>query len=102
MTKAETVLRNNIKRKLQTMGAYVVHVHGDESNASGTPDLLICYRGIFIGLEVKDPHERTPVTELQKLKLLKITEAGGYGFVCKSIDEAVQYLQLALKLEEEK
>lgn len=43
----------------------------------GTPDLIVCLRGHFIGLEIKK--EGGVVAPLQKYKLDQITKAKGYG-----------------------
>lgn len=43
----------------------------------GTPDLLICLNGLFIGMELKDIGKRP--TELQQFNLDQINKAGGLG-----------------------
>lgn len=56
-----------------------------QSNINGIPDIICCYNGLFIGLELKQ--EKGRATELQKRKLDAINNAGGIGRIIKSIEE---------------
>ena len=47
----EQVLQTKVIKKLQTEGAYVVKTIS--TNHAGVPDLLVCLRGQFLGLEIK-------------------------------------------------
>lgn len=58
---------------------YHLNIWGNSFANAGTPDLLICYKGKFIGLELKiKPNKASP---LQMAHLKKIEEAGGRGIV---------------------
>jgi hypothetical protein len=46
---------------------------------AGTPDILICVNGYFVGLELKA--EGGKPTALQQWKLQEIAKAGGMGIV---------------------
>ncbi len=70
----------------------VIKTHGSVHTA-GQPDLLICYQGQFIGIEVKRPETRHTVTERQQAFLDSIAAAGGTVGVATSIDEALAILQ---------
>ena len=56
-----------------------------QSNINGIPDIICCYKGLFIGLELKQ--EKGKATELQKKKLEAINNAGGIGRIIKSLEE---------------
>lgn len=56
-----------------------------QSNINGIPDIICCYNGLFIGLELKQENGRA--TELQKKKLDAINNAGGIGLVVRSVEE---------------
>lgn len=51
----------------------------------GLPDLIVCYRGRFVGLEVKQPSRVEKVTERQAFTLETIRKAGGKAFVVTSV-----------------
>lgn len=56
-----------------------------QSNINGVPDIICCYKGLFIGLELKQENGRA--TELQKKKLEAINNAGGIGRIIRSVEE---------------
>lgn len=56
-----------------------------QSNVNGIPDIICCYKGLFLGLELKQ--EKGKATELQKKKLEAINNAGGIGLVVRSVEE---------------
>ena len=76
MPARESALVKRVKAYLRSRGAYVVKTCPPMEK--GTPDLLVCYRGVFLGIELKAEGEGP--TELQKLRLAAIRKAGGVGF----------------------
>lgn len=80
----EQDIQRKIIKYLESVGAYVVKVVA--SNKSGTPDILACYRGIFLAIEVKRPETKTNVSELQIYNIKKIKEAGGVAIVSWDLD----------------
>lgn len=67
---------------------YVINIGGGASTATGTPDLLVCYRSWFIGLEVKRPDGSYGTTEAQAIRMKQIRDAGGVARVVTSVAEA--------------
>lgn len=57
-------------------------VKGGPSQRRGVPDLIVCYRGRFMALEVKRPGGKP--TPLQAETLGKINTAGGITAVVRS------------------
>ena len=66
-----------IKKYLSSLGSDVFFwkEHGGPYGTSGVPDIICCYKGRFLGLEVKLPSGK--LTELQKRAIAKINRAGG-------------------------
>ena len=81
----ESALQRQIIRYLRERGAYVFKVVGSPLQQRGTPDLLVCWQGKFIALEIKVPGEKA--TLLQDHEIHKIREAGGRGLVVRSIED---------------
>ena len=77
---AEKKFENKIKEKLHERGAWRVKFFANAFTPAGVPDILACYRGRFLGIEVKGG-TGYGLTDLQKYNLKKIREAGGIG-VC--------------------
>ena len=75
----EKQFENKIKRYLKERGCYCVKYHGNYFSENGTPDILACVNGYFLGIEVKaqDGHP----SELQLVKVDAIRKAGGFGYV---------------------
>ena len=80
----EQDIQRKIIKYLESIGAYVVKVVA--SNKSGTPDIIACYRGIFLAIEVKRPETKTNVSELQIYNIKKIKDAGGVAIVSWDLD----------------
>lgn len=88
---SEAALQRRMQRKIKEMGGYVVKYHGGRFSIAGTPDLLVCYRGHFIGLEVKKPGGDGP-SKIQELKIEEIRRAGGTAEVVRSVKEVQDVL----------
>ena len=53
---------------------------------AGIPDIICCYKGRFLGLEVKQPSGH--LTELQKRTIEKINATGGIALRVDSVSDA--------------
>ena len=51
--KEETNLQRKVQEYLVSKGAYEFKVHGSAYMKSGIPDIISCYKGLFIGIECK-------------------------------------------------
>lgn len=87
-SKLEKHIVNDIKKALTEKGAWVIKTHGSLHSA-GLPDIIVCYEGYFIGIEVKRPETRHTVTARQQAFLDQIAQAGGVSGVAVSVDEAL-------------
>ena len=76
-----------IKKYLASLGSDVFFwkEHGGPYSSAGIPDIICCYKGHFLGLEVKLPSGR--LTELQKRAIEKINRAGGIACRVESVDD---------------
>ena len=75
----EKVFENKVKAYLKSIGAYFIKTHGDRFSKVGTPDILACVNGYFVGIEVKAPNGKP--SELQLYHIEQIKKAGGYGVI---------------------
>ena len=93
--KPETRLQQKIRKALVDHGGldlYIFKMHGGPHSPPGVPDLIMCYRGQFVGMEVKMPHRGSKVTEKQAHHLNLIRRAGGHSQVVTTSEEAVAIL----------
>ena len=75
----EKVFENKIKKLLKEKQAYYVKFFGCGITTAGTPDILACVNGHFLGIECKADNGR--LSEMQRLKLKTIQSSGGIGIV---------------------
>ncbi len=93
MAQPEKLIVNKIKKALQERGAWVTKTHGSP-HLAGLPDIIACYRGRFVGLEVKTPETRKNVSARQAAILKQIYAAGGWDGVVCSVDAALNILDI--------
>jgi hypothetical protein len=53
---------------------------------SGIPDILVCYKGLFLAIEVKKPGNVRGTTPLQETQLKGINAAMGYALVADCVE----------------
>lgn len=87
----EQVYQKKIIDFLKSKGAYAVKIIS--ASQAGVPDVICCYRGRFVAIEVKRPETVRNVSRLQAYNLDKIQEAGGIGFVAYSKEQVAKVLE---------
>lgn len=83
--KEATIVRRileNLKKLDQT---FSFKEHGGPFSTAGIPDIICCHKGKFYGFEVKVPGGKA--SELQKLTIKHINEAGGVSEVVYSWED---------------
>ena len=90
MMNAETKIQRNIQKFLNLNK--ILNWRNSDTKTSGMPDLMACYKGFLIGLEVKT--ETGKPTELQKRKIQSIKDAGGYGIFPTSVQDVKKLLRI--------
>lgn len=88
---SEQQIQTKIKTWLENNGAYVVKVI--QASKAGVPDLLVCYKGHFIGIEVKRPSTKNNVSKLQKHNLNLIQAAEGKTIVAWDLDMVIDFFK---------
>ena len=64
--------------------------HGGQYGTAGIPDIIVCYKGKFIGLEAKVGNNTA--TNLQEMTIREIRQAGGYAAVVRSVEDVKEIL----------
>lgn len=88
----EKQFENKIKKILKDRGAWFLKTFSNGVQRAGVPDLIVCYKGTFMGIEVKA--EKGVISPLQFRELDKIRKAGGVAFVVKpsEFDNFIEFL----------
>ena len=89
----ESTIQTHILEYLRHMGAYSLNVGGSAVTATGTPDILCCYKGHFVALEIKKPHGSYGATTAQRIRIKQIQKAGGVAGLVTSVQGVARLLK---------
>jgi hypothetical protein len=91
-TTPEGKVKARLKKALKDRDIYYTMPFTAGYGASGVPDVLICHKGRFIGIECKANGNKP--TALQGAHIQKINESGGIARVVdeNNIDETIKEL----------
>ena len=78
MSKLEKTFQTKLKKYLETK-SYVVKFNASGISKVGVPDVLCCYKGLFIGIELKASNGKP--SELQLYNLREIEKSGGISYL---------------------
>ena len=87
----ESAIQSKILEKLKKLGCYTVKVQS--ASKAGVPDILACYKGKFLCIEVKTPNTKNNTSELQKLNLKQIKSSGGHEAVIWDVEGLEAFLR---------
>ena len=85
MSQPEYCIVQKIKKYIRSRGGWVVKIHGGPYQDPGTPDLIVCYRGKFLAIEVKTP--RGVASPEQLATQDDIITAEGRAIITSSVDD---------------
>lgn len=86
---AESLVQAKIIKHLQNRHAYVVKVI--TASKAGVADLLVCYKGLFIAIEVKAPGKLGNQSELQKVNAAMVRASGGVSLLVDNLQDVVAF-----------
>jgi hypothetical protein len=86
----EGKVKAEIKKWLKEQGAYFFMPVQTGYGAS-TLDFLVCYKGIFVGIEAKAPG-KVP-TKRQEFCMAEIRDAGGHATCVESLRDLIPWIQ---------
>jgi hypothetical protein len=75
-------VKDAIKKYLKSIGAWYFMPVSNGMGQVGIPDIICCYKGIFVAIEAKAPGKKANVTENQKRVMDAIRTADGWAWVC--------------------
>lgn len=87
----ESEIQKKILEYLKLQGAYSIKVI--QASKAGVPDIICCYKGWFIAIEVKTPKTKYNTSELQKLNIEWIKKAQGEAIVAYDIEQVKQLIE---------
>jgi hypothetical protein len=66
----------------------------------GSGDVIGCYRGYFVSIETKTPHDRSSKEQIEFAE--NINARGGFACFVRDIDDAIEFFERIDKFEAER
>lgn len=89
----EKTVETKIKDYLFKQGIYHFKVHGSKFMPSGIADIICCFNGSFLAIEVKRPGAKNEQSEQQKVHERNIIKSGGTYLLVDSVEEVISYVE---------
>ena len=89
----EKTVETKIKDYLFQQGIYHFKVHGSKFMPAGIPEIVCCFKGSFLGIEVIRPGAKNEQSEQQKVHERNIIKSGGTYLLVDSLEEVVRYVE---------
>jgi hypothetical protein len=83
----EGKVKKHVKDYLKSIGAWYYMPVSNGMGRVGCPDILVCYKGVFMAFETKAPGKLKNVTPNQEREIAEINAAGGLAIVVDSVDQ---------------
>lgn len=83
----EGKVKKKVKEYLQSIGAWYYMPVSNGMGRSGCPDILVCYKGLFMAFETKAPGKIKNVSANQEREIAAILSANGLACVVDDVDQ---------------
>ena len=87
----EAQLKTEIRRYLESIGAFWSNVQGGPGSKPGDPDMIVCFKGRYVALEAKSPTGL--LSPIQTARRNEIRDAGGIYEVVRTIDDVKKIME---------
>ena len=83
----EGKVKKKVKEYLQSIGAWYYMPVSNGMGRVGCPDILVCYKGLFMAFETKAPGKIKNVTPNQEREINAIICANGLALVVDDVEQ---------------
>ena len=83
----EGKVKDACKKFLKERGAWFFMPVSNGMGQVGIPDIIICYKGIFVAIETKAPGKKANITANQERVIEAIRNADGFAWVVDNPDD---------------
>lgn len=85
----ESQFQKKLMKTLDKIGCYVVKYNASGISKVGVPDVLSCYKGLFVGIECK--RDDGEISDIQQWNINQIRNSGGKAWCIRAnqLDEFV-------------
>jgi hypothetical protein len=90
----EGKVKKKVKEYLQSIGAWYYMPVSNGMGRVGCPDILVCYKGLFMAFETKAPGKIKNVTANQQREIDEIQRADGLAHVVDDVEQVKSLLDI--------
>ena len=83
----EGKVKKKVKEYLQSIGAWYYMPVSNGMGRVGCPDILVCYKGLFLAFETKAPGKIAHVTANQQREIDAIQRVNGLAHVVDDVEQ---------------
>lgn len=88
----EKAVQQSIIELLKRRRVWYINTRTGGYGRNGIPDLLCCYRGMFVAIEVKRPIASSQASKPEERELAAITRAKGFALIARSKQDVADAL----------
>jgi hypothetical protein len=88
----EGKVKDDCKKYLKSIGAWFFMPVSNGMGQVGIPDIICCYKGMFLAVETKAPGKRMNTTPNQDRVLQEIQNADGWAIVVDNVDQLREFV----------
>jgi hypothetical protein len=88
----EAKVKDACKKYLKSIGAWFFMPVSNGMGQVGIPDIICCYKGMFLAVETKAPGKRMNTTPNQDRVLQEIQNADGWAIVVDNVDQLREFV----------
>ena len=88
----EGKVKDACKKFLKERGAWFFMPVSNGMGQVGIPDIICCYKGMFLAVETKAPGKRGSTTPNQDRVLQEIQNADGWAIVVDNVDQLKEFI----------
>jgi hypothetical protein len=92
----EGKVKKKVKEYLQSIGAWYYMPVTNGMGRVGCPDILVCYKGLFMAFETKAPGKIKNVTANQEREINDIISAYGLALVVDDVEQVKEAIECHL------
>lgn len=89
----EGKVKKKVKEYLQSIGAWYYMPVTNGMGRVGCPDILVCYKGLFMAFETKAPGKIKNVTANQEREINDIISAYGLALVVDDVEQVKEAIE---------
>jgi hypothetical protein len=89
----EGKVKKKVKEYLQSIGAWYYMPVTNGMGRVGCPDILVCYKGLFMAFETKAPGKIKNVTANQEREIRDIQSAYGLAVVVDDVEQVKEAIR---------